>query len=186
MRLKNLYTKIIRRIIKENEKTIHVEAFIREDVWNNLKKLIGNQYTWFITTPANYDYCRCYFNLKVTKEEFTNILKNRIGFLKDHNEEIQLHLHLCNVKNFLDKDLQDEKFEEAMMFMHDVAVKPIKFAPGWNAYDDYTLKLVKKYGFKYLYVYTKEPLDLNRPHIKNGLIIKYYSKFWHDYDFIKN
>ena len=55
----------------ENEKTIHVEAFVREDLWSVVKSLVGKNYVWFITTPANYDYIKSYFNLKVSKEKFT-------------------------------------------------------------------------------------------------------------------
>ena len=166
----------------EKEKTIHVEAFVRDDLWQVVKNLVGKDYIWFITTPANFDYCKSYFNLKMTKEEFTEILKERIEFLKKNNEEIQLHIHLCNVKKFFDNELQDIKFQEAMDFMHSVGINPIKFAPGWNSYNDYTLSLLKKYGFKYIYVYSNNPLI--RPKIKNGIIINYFYKFWHDYDFI--
>ena len=184
MKLKNFYFRFLRKFLKEKEKTIHVEAFVRDDVWQILKNLIGKGYIWFVITPANYDYCESYFNLKMIKEEFKKILVKRIEYLKKHNEEIQLHLHLCNVKKFLDKKLQEEKFEEAMNFLNSVGVKPTKIAPGWNSYDDYTIILAKKYGFKFFYKYSKNPLEINRPKIKNGLIINYYYKFSHDYEFI--
>jgi hypothetical protein len=182
MNLKNLRIKIFRKFQKESEKTIHVEAIVREDLWQNVRDLIGRGYVWFVITPTNYDYCKSYFNLKMTKEEFTNALIERIKILKEANEEIQLHIHLCNVKQFLDKSLQDEKFQEALKFMNSNGIHPNKVAPGWNSYNDYTIALAKKYGFKYLYEYSKNPL--NRSKIKNGIIINYYYKFWHDYDFI--
>ena len=182
MNLKSLRTKIFRKFQKEYEKTIHVEAIVREDLWQNVKELIGNDYVWFIITPTNYDYCKSYFNLKMTKEEFTKILIERINTLKEANEEIQLHIHLCNVKEFLDKSLQDEKFREALEFMNSNGIHPSKVAPGWNSYNDYTITLAKKYGLKFLYEYSNNPL--NRPKIRNGIIINYYYKFWHDYDFI--
>ena len=75
-----------------------------------------------------------------------------------------------------------EKFEEAMNFMNSVNIKPIKFAPGWNTYDDYTIDIAKKYGIKYIYVYSKNPLD--KPKIQDGIIINFYYNFWHDYEFI--
>lgn len=184
MNLNNTRKKILRRFIKDKEKTIHVEAFVRDDVWQKLKNLIGKKYTWFVVASANYDYCKSYFNLRMTKEEFKRILIERIEFLKKKNEEIQLHLHLCNVKEFLDKRLQDEKFDESINFLNSVGINPIKFAPGWDSYDDYTITIAKKHGIKYIYIYSNNPLDLNRPQIKNGLIIRYYYKFWHDYEFI--
>ena len=182
MNLNNLRIKILRKFRKEPEKTIHVEALVREDLWQKIKKLIGKGYIWFVITPTNYDYCKSYFNLKMTKEEFKKILIERINALRDANEEIQLHIHLCNVKEFLDKQLQDEKFKEALEFLNSIGIQPNKFAPGWNTYDDYTLILAKKYGCKFLYEYNDNPLD--KPKIKNGIIIRYFYKFWHDYDFI--
>ena len=184
LKLKNLLFKIHRRYLRENEKTIHVEAFVRDDIWEKLLNLIGKEYIWFIITPANYDYCKSYFNLKMTKDEFKKILIRRVEYLQMNNEVIQLHLHLCNVKKFLDKPLQDDKFKEAMEFMNSVGIKPSKLVLGWNSYDDYTIILAKNYGFKYIYEYTTDPFKPNRPKIKNGIIIKYYYKFWHDYDFI--
>ncbi len=182
MNFKNSYIRLLQKFIKVREKTIHVEAIVRDDLWNKLKKLIGRGYVWFIITPANYDYCKCYFNLRMTKDEFTNVLIKRIKFLKEKNEEIQLHIHLCNTLAFFDKKLQDEKFLEAMNFMNDQNIKPKKFAPGWNKYNNYTLSLVKKYGIKYFYDFNQNPLK--KPVIKNGIIIVYIHKVWHDYDFI--
>jgi len=182
MKLNNFREKILRKFMKEREKTIHAEALVREDLWQKLKKLIGKGYVWFIISPANYSYCKSYFNIRQDKDQFTKILTERIMFLKENGEEIQLHIHLCNVKGFLDKQLQDEKFEQAMNFMNAVSVKPTKFAPGWNTYDNYTIKIAKKYGIKYIYIYSKNPLD--RPKIQNGIIVNFYYNFWHDYEFI--
>ncbi len=182
MNINNFYISFLQKFIKVREKTIHVEAFVRDDLWNNLKKLIGKGYVWFVVTPANYDYCKIYFNLRMTKDEFTKVLIERINFLKERNEEIQLHLHLCNTIAFFDKKLQDEKFIEAMNFMNAQGIYPKKFAPGWNKYNDYTLSLAKKYGFKFFYDFNKNPLK--RPIIKNGVFVIYVHKIWHDYDFI--
>lgn len=182
MKIKNFYIRFLQKFIKVKEKTIHTEAFVRDDLWNNLKKLIGKGYVWYVVTPANYDYCKCYFNLRMTKEEFTDKLRDRIKFLKENNEEIQLHIHLCNKLAFFDNELQDEKFNEAMNFMNSLGLQPKKFSPGWNKYNDYTLSLAKDYGFKYFYDFNQNPLK--RPIIKNEIIIVYLHKIWHDYDFI--
>ena len=61
MKIKNFYIRFLQKFIKVKEKTIHAEAFVREDLWNNLKKLVGKGYVWFVVTPANYDYWKCYF-----------------------------------------------------------------------------------------------------------------------------
>ena len=183
MKLKNFYHSILRKFTKLSEKTIHVEAFVREDLWDIVKNLIGKKYIWFVITPANFDYCKVFFNLKMSKNEFTEILKKRIEYLKKNGEEIQLHLHICNVKEFFDNELQDNLFKEAMDFMILNKINPTKLAPGWFKYDDYTISLAKKCNIKYLYDYNKNPRQ--KPIIKDGVTIKFLHKFWHDYDFIK-
>ena len=110
--------KIFRKFAKVNEKTIHAEALVRDDMWKKLQKLIGKGYVWFVVTPANYEYCKSYFNMNLDKDQFTQILTKRIEFLIENNEEIQLHIHLCNVPAFFDTKLQDEKFEESMNFLN--------------------------------------------------------------------
>jgi hypothetical protein len=182
MNLKNFYIRFLQKFVKVREKTIHVEAIVINRLWEKLKALIGKGYIWFVVTPTDYDYCKYYFNLKMTKEEFSNILKERILVLKKRNEEIQLHIHLCGIKEFLDKELQDKKFEEAMKFMSEIGIKPNKIATGWWKYDNYTIHLAKKYGFNIIYDFNQNPHE--KPVIKNGIMIKYVFKFWHDYDFI--
>ncbi|MBD3340689.1 MAG: hypothetical protein GF353_16395 [Candidatus Lokiarchaeota archaeon] len=160
---------------------MHVEAFVRDDLWEDVKDLVNKNFTWFVITPANFEYCQSYFNLKMNKEEFTQKLIERIKYLQDNNEEIQLHLHLSAVVKFIDKELQDTKFNEAISFMNSLGITPKKMAPGWCKYNQYTLELSKRYGIKYIYVFDPDPLK--KPIIKNGVIIVPSHKFWHDYDF---
>ncbi len=174
--------KILRKFAKVKEKTLHAEALVRDDMWKKLQNLLGKGYIWFVVTPANYEYCKSYFNIKQDKAQFTHILAKRIEILKKYNEEIQLHIHLCNVPAFFDNKLQDEKFEESMKFLNSLGINPTKCAPGWRQYNDYTIELAKKYGIKWIYDYTKNPRK--KPVIKDGLIINYYWKFWHDYELI--
>lgn len=180
---KSIFHLILGEILKVKDKTMHVETFIREDVWEALKnKGIGKGYVWFIITPANYDYCKSYFNLKMEKIEFSNILKKRINELKGLNEEIQLHIHLSRTKEFLDNELQENKFKEAMDFITSLGIKPKKFAAGWWIYNRYTIKLAKKYGFEEIYDYTINPFLKTKNF--EGIKIKYVHKYWHDFDFI--
>ena len=180
--LKEILFKIFRKFTKVKEKTIHAEALVRDDMWEKLQQFIGKGYIWFVVTPANYEYCKSYFNIQLDKEEFTRILAQRIKVLKETSEEIQLHIHLCNVPAFFDKKLQDEKFEEAMQFLNSLEINPTKFAPGWHQYNDYSISLAKKYNIKMVYDYSTNPRK--KPIIENGIIITYYWKFWHDYELI--
>ena len=181
MNLKNFYIRFLQKITKVSEKTIHTEAIVREDLWEKVKNLIGKGFIWFVITPANYDYCKAYFNLRMTKEEFSNLLAEKIQFLKEKNEEIQLHIHLSVVEKFIDNRLQDEKFAEAIKFMNSLGITPTKLAPGWFKYNDYTLALSKKYGIKYVYIFDSNPRK--KPVNKNGVFIVPKHKFWHDYDY---
>jgi len=181
MNLKNFYFRILRKFTKVKELTIHAEAIVREDLWKKIQKLIGKGFIWFVITPANYDYCKAYFNLRMTKESFSNLLAERILFLKEKNEEIQLHIHLSVIEKYIDDQLQEEKFAEAMKFMNNLGIKPTKLAPGWFKYNDYTLIVSKKYGIKEVYVFDKNPRK--KSILRNGILIVSTHKFWHDYDY---
>jgi len=180
---RSIFHLILGEIIEEKYKTIHVEALVRNDMWAALKKkIIRKEYIWFVITPANYDYCKIYFNLNMNKNEFSDILRKRIIFLKENNVEIQLHIHLGRYKKFLDNQTQEDKFQEAMDFISNLGIKPKKFVAGWWIYDKYTVNLVKKYGFKEISDYKINPF-LRIMNI-NGLKIKYVHKYRHDFDFI--
>ncbi len=179
----SIFKLIFGEILDVKEKTLHVEGFIRDDVWNALKNnVIGKGYIWFIITPANYDYCKSYFNLKMDKVKFSNILKERINYLKKRNEEIQLHIHLSRRREFLDNNLQEQKFKEAMEFMDSLEIEPKRFVAGWWIYNRYTVKLAKKYGFNEISDYSINPF-LKEMTI-DGIKIKFVHKYWHDFDFI--
>lgn len=180
---KSVFHLLLGEFLEVKEKTIHIESFMRNDVWEALKnKAIEKGYIWFVITPANYNYCKSYFNLKMDKDEFSNILRNRINYLKNQNEEIQLHLHLNINRKFLDNKIQENKFKEAMEFMTSCGIKPKKFVAGWWIYNRYTILIAKKYGFEEIYDYTINPLQkmINF----NGMKIKFVHKYWHDFELI--
>ena len=180
---KNIFYLILGEFRNTREKTIHAEALVREDLWKQLKKkVIGKGFTWFIITPTNYDYCRTYFNLKMTKKEFSETLIKRLKFLKNKEENIQLHIHFTKDKRFLENRTQKDKFMEAMEFMNSQEIKPTKFVAGWWIFNKYTLGLLKKYGIKEVSNYTINPF-LKKKSI-NGISITYVHKYWHDFDFL--
>ena len=109
MGIKKVIHWLINKVIRERKKIINAETIIIDSEWEKLKKLIGRDYEWYIITPANYDYCKSIFNLKIGKNKFTEILKNRVRILKENNEKIQIAIHLCKVEKFLDNQLQEEK-----------------------------------------------------------------------------
>ena len=180
---KSILYLIIGELRDVKEKTVHIEAFMRGDMWNVIKrKILGKGYTLFVITPVDYDYCKTYFNIKIDKIEFSNTLKERIKFLKDNGEEIQLHVHFCQHKDFLDNDLQESKFHEAVGFINSLEIKPKKFAAGWWVFNRKTLDIAEKYGFEEIFDYTFNPF---KKKIKlKGITLSYVHKYWHDFDFI--
>ena len=80
--LKEALYGILRKFTKVKEKTLHAEALVRDDMWEKLQNFIGKGYVWFVISPANYEYCKSYFNINKDKEQFTKILTERIKTLK--------------------------------------------------------------------------------------------------------
>jgi len=80
--LKEFLFRIHRKYATGEEKTIHVEALVRDDMWKKLQNFIGKGYVWFVVSPANFEYCRSYVNIKVDKAQFTKILTERLNKLK--------------------------------------------------------------------------------------------------------
>ena len=117
-----------------------------------------------------------------SKSEFSETLIKRLKFLKNKEENIQLHIHFTKDKRFLDNKTQKDKFKEAMEFMNSQEVKPTKLAAGWWIFNKFTLTLVKKYGIKEISNYTINPY-LKKKSI-NEIIISYVHKYWHDFDFL--
>ena len=180
---KSIIYLILGEFINVKEKTIHIETFIRNDVWESLKKeIIGKNYTWFVITPSNFEYCKTYFNIGMNKNDFSTILIDRLNYLKSKREKIHLHIHLSKDFKFLNKELQKEKFEEAIEFLNSLKIKPSKFVAGWWIFNRDTIKLAKKYGIKVIYSDTINPFL--KEMIFDGIIIKFVHKYWHDFDFI--
>ncbi len=180
---KSILFLILGELIKVKIKTIHAEILVHENIWKNLlKKAIGQGYTWFVITPANYDYCKAYFELNLSKKKFTETLTKRIKKLKELGEDIQLHVHLAKKKCFLVDEIQEQKFSEAIEFLHALDVYPTKFAAGWWIYNNKTIDIAKSHEIKEIHDYTINPLK--KPIIKNKIKITYVHKYWHDFDFL--
>ena len=85
MVLKKILFTIISKFIKEKEKSIRAEAIVIDDEWNSLKKFIRKDHVWYVITPANFDYCKCVFNLQIDKKrfkEYISLYKNTKNDLK--------------------------------------------------------------------------------------------------------
>ncbi len=180
---KNIFYLFIAELKGARVKTLHAEAIVRNDLWENLKKnVVGKNFTWYLITPTNFDYCKTYFNLQMDKKEFSNVLTERIKFLKEKGENIHLHIHFTKRKEFLDREFQEEKFKEAIEFIHSCNIRPTKFVAGWWVYNNYTIKLAKNYGFSEISEYSINPFLKIKTY--NGICFSFIHKYWHDFDFI--
>ena len=114
MGLKSIFSKLFAKIISKKDYIIHADKIVTDIFWKEGLKYLGMKKVWYIVTPANFNYCKIIYNLNLKKEDFSNILRKRITFLIENNEEIQLSLFLGKAKEFLDDDLQKIKFQEAI------------------------------------------------------------------------
>jgi hypothetical protein len=161
MVLKKILFTIIRKFIKEKEKYIRAEAIVIDDEWNSLKKFFRKEHVWYVITPANYDYCKCVFNLKIDKNRFTSILKERINILEKNKQEIQLLMFLGKHTQFLTNELQNSLFQEAIEFMNSINISPKKLLVIDEIYDKYTIELARNYGISEVFdskIYLFKPL----------------------------
>jgi hypothetical protein len=181
-KFQNIFFLILSEFLEEKKKTIHVEALVREDLWNRMKNLVGKNYTWYVITPTNYDYCKTYFNLKCDREEFERVLRKRIKYLIVNGVDLQLHIHLGKNRKKIPKEFQKVKFHEAFQFFKSLGITPTKFAAGWWNFNSYTLKLVKKYGIKEISSFSLNPFQADK--VIDGIKIRFVHKYWHDFDFV--
>ena len=55
--------------------TIHTEAVVIDSIWEEVKNKSnsGKIHKWYVMTPANYDYFKSSFNVKLSKEKVSKI-----------------------------------------------------------------------------------------------------------------
>jgi hypothetical protein len=130
--------------------TVHTEALMLDNVWEEAKKLAisGKVRTWYVMTPANYEYLKMMFNFKMTQEQLSKTLEERYKWLINHGQDLQLHLHLCIIMN-ISKSEQEKLFKESLQWMKEkLNIVPKEFVPGWWTDNSETREILKKYNIK--------------------------------------
>ena len=161
-------TSLIKRTLKNlvvafKPLSVHTEAIALDEVWEKTKKLAlsGKVKRWYIMTPANYNYTKEMLNLKISKKQYSNILKKRYKWLLAHEQNIQLHIHLNKFKR-ISKQEQEKLFKESIDWMkNEFGMKFTEFVPGWWIDNKDTIAILKKYKlrkpkfteFKYIHDY---------------------------------
>jgi hypothetical protein len=138
-------------ILKRKKIAITLESIYIDEVWEEVQKLVNSKkiIKWFIVTPADYDYLKNIYNLKITKSEMANIMAKRYRWMLDKKQELELKLYLTRLANNITKDEQELKIKQALYFMaKGLKIKPSEIMFGWYAYNTDTKDLLKNYNLK--------------------------------------
>jgi len=131
--------------------TVHTEAVMFDNVWGKIKEHVDKKdiEKWYIMTPANYDYFKAYFNVKVSKKELEKVMKQRYLWMIKNKQKLELHVHFSMIMENIDIGEQEKLLKESIDWIQkELGIKVKEFVPGWWSYDENTLKLLKKYGLK--------------------------------------
>ena len=148
--------------------TVHTEMVVDDDIWEKVKqKALNNEvHKWYVITPLNYELLKSLFTLKISKEEFERKLILRYQWLVDHDQDLQLHVHLSkNMKNTT-KEEQKEIITDSLIWLEKTTkhiVSEVVF--GWWNYNQDTEDIVEELGLK--------------------LVKRFMYKECHDYDWIR-
>lgn len=156
MRTKRNYLSAMRRFFswffsRFKPLTVHTEAIIIDSIWEKIKKEVkkNDVLKWYVMTPANIDYFKSEFNVKMSKEEMSEILKKRYKWMLEQNQKLELHIHFSLIISDMNYKEQERLFKEAIEWMKkELGIKPTELVPGWWTYNEDTIKLCKKYGLK--------------------------------------
>lgn len=134
--------------------TVHTEAIMIDSVWEAVKKEVkkNSVLKWYVMTPANRDFFKSDFNVKISKKKLSEILRRRYLWMLEHGQKLELHIHLSLVAGNMNYKEQDKLFKESINWIKkELGIKPAEFAPGWFIYNEDTLNLCKKYRLKMIY-----------------------------------
>lgn len=130
--------------------TVHTEAIFLDEVWDKIreKSLRGEVLKWYVMTPANYDYFKVFFNTKLSKQKISKVMTKRYKWMLEHNQKVELHIHLSKLMNMSYKE-QEKLFDESIKwFEKNLEFRPKEFVPGWWAYNKETIKILKQHSIK--------------------------------------
>jgi len=159
MRLKRNYLIAIKRffewiISRFKPLTIHTETIMFDSVWEKIKKEVKNNKIkkWYIMTPANLNYFKSEFNLKTSKKNLSDIMKNRYKWMLNNGQKLELHIHLCHIMENMSYKEQEKLFKDSLNWIKkELKIEVKEFVPGWWSYNEDTLKICKKFGLKMIF-----------------------------------
>lgn len=159
MRLKRNYIGVVKRsrdwlISRFKPLTVHVEAIMIDSVWEKVKKegLGEKVLKWYVMTPANRDYFRSEFNVYMSKEKLSKVMKERYTWMIEHGQKLELHVHLSHIMSNITYKEQEKLFKESINWIKkELGIEVKEFVPGWGIYNKDTIKLCSKFGLKMIH-----------------------------------
>lgn len=156
MRLKRNYIKAIKRSFswlasRFKPLTVHTEAIMIDSVWEKIKEEVNKNKVlkWYVMTPANIDYFRSEFNVKMPKKKLSKIMKDRYRWMLKQGQKLELHIHLSLVMDNISDKEQEKLFSEAISWTKkELRIDVKEFAPGWWVYNKDTIKICRKFKLK--------------------------------------
>jgi len=148
--------------------TVHAEAIVLDNVWEEVKKLALSRKikTWYVVTPANYNYLKEFLNIKMNKKKFSSTLEERYKWMLNHSQKLELHVHLNIIMN-ITKVKQEKLIKESIEWANNkLGIRFSEFVPGWWTDNFETREILRKYNLK----------RIKRTDFKS----------MHDYDLIRN
>lgn len=150
---------------------IHTECLHKANVWQAAKMYVdsGMNAIWFVLTPANYEFVKAESGVNTSRKTWERILLERYKWLRDHGQEIQLHVHLRIKMDLytsgaeLDKDVKN-KISDSVKWMKTKGFDVNKIVFGWWSYNRHAAAIAESHGLRVI----------NR--------LDYY--FIHDYDLL--
>jgi len=130
---------------------VTLESVYIDEVWKEIQKLVESKkvHKWFIVTPANYDYLKSLYNLKMSQMEMANVMAQRYRWMLEHNQSLELKLYFTRLANNITYEEQELKLRQALHFLaKGLKIKPSEVMPGWFAFNKQTKDLLNAYSLK--------------------------------------
>jgi hypothetical protein len=153
MVIKKLLKKLYKNLIVIGKPlSMHVEAIYIDEYWKGIKELVLTNpkkiKTFFVMTPANYNYFKYAFNVHLEKTVISKKMKERYLWLLKHGQKVQIHIHSDFLMRLSFEELEKLFREGINWFKKNLGYSPVEFVPGCWTHNKDTLTLLKKYNIR--------------------------------------